>query len=108
MDRIQHKPGVLHKAGESLYRYSSNRVYYARVKVDGKEIKRSLRTTDPALARRNLAALREATKSSARLTNRHRGEKLFAGVGVHLAKRTHIAATESVSLCARMKVDCVC
>jgi hypothetical protein len=84
MDRIQHKPGVLHKAGESLYRYSSNRVYYARVKVDGKEIKRSLRTTDPALARRNLAALREATKSSARLTNRHRGEKLFAGVG-HLS-----------------------
>ena len=73
-----------HKVGESLYRYSSNRVYYARVKVDGKEIKRSLRTTDPALARRNLAALREATKSSARRTNRHRGEKLFAGVG-HLS-----------------------
>ena len=84
MDRIQHKRGVLQKVGESLYRYSSNRVYYARVKVDGKEIKRSLRTTDPALARRNLAALREATKSSARLTNRHRGEKLFAGVS-HLS-----------------------
>src|SRR5438034_3709888 len=76
--------GVLQKVGESLYRYSSNRVYYARVKVDGKEIKCSLRTTDPALARRNLVALREATKSSARLTNRPRGEKLFAGVG-HLS-----------------------
>jgi hypothetical protein len=39
--------GVLQKVGESLYRYSSNRVYYARIKVGGKEIKRSLRTTDP-------------------------------------------------------------
>ena len=49
MDRIQHKPGVLHKVGESLYRYSSNRVYYARVKVDGKEIKRSYeRQTRPS------------------------------------------------------------
>ena len=59
MEIIQPKHGVLQKVGESLYRYSSNRVYYARVKVDGKEIKRSLRTTDPALARRNLAALRD-------------------------------------------------
>src|SRR5947199_752635 len=88
MEIIQPKHGVLQKVGESLYRYSSNRVYYARVKVDGKEIKRSLRTTDPAFARRNLAALREATKSSARLTNRHRGEKLFAGDG-YLSVRHH-------------------
>ena len=59
MDRIQHKRGVLQKVGESLYRYSSNRVYYARIKKDGKEIKRSLGTIDPALARRNLAALKD-------------------------------------------------
>jgi integrase len=59
MDEIQHKNGTLQRVGESLYRYSSNRVYYARLKKDGKEIKRSLRTTDPALARRNLAALRD-------------------------------------------------
>ena len=58
MDRIRNKRGVLQKVGESLYRYSSNRVYYARIKKDGKEIKRSLGTTDPALARRNLAALK--------------------------------------------------
>jgi integrase len=51
--------GVLQKVGESLYRYSSNRVYYARIKVGGKEIKRSLRTTDRTLARRNLAVLRD-------------------------------------------------
>ena len=72
MDRIQHKPGVLQKVGESLYRYSSNRVYYARIKKDGKEIKRSLGTIDPALARRNLAALkdelRQIDRSQGRIT----------------------------------------
>jgi integrase len=64
--------GVLQKVGESLYRYSSNRVYYARIKVGGKEIKRSLRTTDPTLARRNLAALkdelRQIDRSQGRMT----------------------------------------
>src|SRR6266498_2976784 len=59
MEATQPKHGVLQKVGESLYRYSSNRVYYARIKRDGKEIKRSLGTTDPALARRNLAALKD-------------------------------------------------
>src|SRR4029453_15665051 len=43
------------KVGECLYRYSSNGVYYARFTTHGKQILRSLRTTDPAIARRNLA-----------------------------------------------------
>jgi integrase len=64
----------LQKVGESLYRYSSNRVYYARVKVGGKEIKRSLRTTDPTLARRNLAAL----KNELRQTDRSQGRVTLA------------------------------
>jgi integrase len=72
MTEIQHKHGVLEKVGESLYRYSSNRVYYARIKVDGKEIKRSLGTTDRTLARRNLAALkdelRQIDRSQGRIT----------------------------------------
>src|SRR5947207_4421999 len=72
METSQHKRGFLQKVGESLYRYSSNRVYYARVKKDGKEIKRSLGTTDPALARRNLAALkdelRQIDRSQGRVT----------------------------------------
>jgi integrase len=50
--------GTFQKVGECLYRYSSNGVYYARIKSAGKEIRQSLRTTDPALARRNLATLR--------------------------------------------------
>ena len=50
--------GPFQKVGECLYRYSSNGVYYARVKCAGKEIRRSLETTDKALARRNLAKIR--------------------------------------------------
>jgi integrase len=46
---------VFQKVGECLYRYSSNGVYYARFKSGGKEIMRSLRTTDPGIARRSLA-----------------------------------------------------
>ena len=55
---IQPKNGALQKVGECLYRYSSNGVYYARIKKDGKEIKRSLERSDPALARRKLAVKR--------------------------------------------------
>ena len=47
------------KVAECLYRYSSTGVYYARLKRPGKEIRRSLRTTDKALAKRKLARLRE-------------------------------------------------
>ena len=54
----QNSTGAFQKVGECLYRYSSNGVYYARIRVEGKEIKRSLETTDPALARRKLADFR--------------------------------------------------
>jgi integrase len=47
------------KVGECLYRYSSNGVYYARIKSGGKEIRRSLATTDRDTAKRELARLRE-------------------------------------------------
>lgn len=50
------------KVGECLYRYSSNGVYYARIKVGGKEIRRSLETTDRDTAKRELARLREEQK----------------------------------------------
>jgi integrase len=50
--------GTFRKVGECLYRYS-NGVYYARFKADGKEIRRSLKTTDRDLARRNLAELKK-------------------------------------------------
>jgi integrase len=57
MRALQNSTGAFQKVGECLYRYS-NGVYYARIRVEGKEIKRSLETTDPALARRKLADFR--------------------------------------------------
>ncbi len=63
----------LQKVGECLYRYS-NGVYYARIKHEGKEVKRSLGTTDRPLARRKLAALKDQVRqtdwSQSRLTLR--------------------------------------
>src|SRR5947209_11879244 len=51
--------GTFQKVGECLYRYSSNGVYYARIKTSGKEIRRSLETTDRAIANRELARLKD-------------------------------------------------
>ena len=47
----------LAKVGECLYR-NSHGTYFALLKVRGKQIKRSLKTADLALARRRLAGLR--------------------------------------------------
>jgi integrase len=58
MREPQSAAGTFQRVGECLYRYSSNGVYYARIKSAGKEIRCSLETTDPALARRNLNKLR--------------------------------------------------
>jgi integrase len=58
MGTLQSKNGAFEKVGECLYRYS-NGVYYARIKIDGKDIKRSLKTTDRDFAKRKLAAFRE-------------------------------------------------
>jgi site-specific recombinase XerD len=46
------------RVAECLYRYS-NGVYYARIKVDGKEIRKSLKTTDRTLAKRLLTQFKE-------------------------------------------------
>jgi integrase len=59
MRTLQSKNGAFEKVGECLYRYS-NGVYYARIKIDGKDIKRSLKTTDRDFAKRELAAFRDA------------------------------------------------
>jgi integrase len=58
MEVYSSNKGTFRKVGECLYRYS-NGVYYARFKADGKEIRRSLKTTDRDLARRNLADLKK-------------------------------------------------
>jgi integrase len=72
MRTLQSKVGVFEKVGECLYRYSSNGVYYGRIRVEGKEIKRSLETSDPAIARRKLARFkdeqRQIDRSQGKLT----------------------------------------
>jgi integrase len=52
------KSQELKKVGECLYR-NGNKVYFALLKVSGKQIKRSLKTDDLAIAKRRLAELRE-------------------------------------------------
>jgi len=68
----QSKIGAFQKVGECLYRYSSNGVYYARIRTSGKEIKRSLETTDRAIAQRELARFkneqRQVDRSQGKLT----------------------------------------
>ena len=57
-----------------MYRLESSSGYYGLFKRGGKQIRRSLKTTDAALARRRLAAVREKvarlnqTKGSSRIT----------------------------------------
>ena len=55
--------------GECLYRYS-NGVYYGRIRVEGKEIRRSLRTTDKILAKRRLAEFRDEQRQTDRSQGR--------------------------------------
>lgn len=52
--------GRLVRVGECLYRYSSNRVYYAVLKHHGKIFRQSLKTTDRAIANRELNALKKS------------------------------------------------
>jgi integrase len=70
MKAAQSKFGVFQKVGECLYRYSSNGVYYGRIRVDGKEIKRSLETTDRELAKRKLAQFKEEQRQMDRSQGR--------------------------------------
>lgn len=65
MREPQSSKSAFEKVGECLYRYS-NGVYYARIRVEGKEIKRSLKTTDRALARRKLADFRDEQRQTDR------------------------------------------
>ena len=55
---------MLHRVSQCLYRSQKSGVYYAILKRTGKQIKRSLKTTDNALARRRLA---EFEQKAARL-----------------------------------------
>jgi len=59
METRSDKQSAFQKVGPCLYRYLPNGVYYGRFKVDGKEIRCSLETTDRKLAERTLAKKKE-------------------------------------------------
>jgi integrase len=83
--------GVFQKVGECLYRYSSNGVYYGRIKVDGKEVKRSLQTTDRAAAKRKLADFKreqgQIDRSQGKVTLAHLCDRYVATEAVTKWKR---------------------
>lgn len=54
MANAHQRKGQFVKVGENLYRYSSNKIYYAVFRNKGKLIWRSLKTTDRDLAKRKL------------------------------------------------------
>jgi integrase len=76
MRALQSSTGEFEKVGECLYRYSSNGVYYGRIRVEGKDIKRSLHTTDREIARRKLAEFR----NQQRQTDRSAGKVTIAAL----------------------------
>jgi integrase len=55
---MAYKSQQLKRVGECLYR-NGRKTYFALIKVSGKQIKRSLRTDDLAIAKRRLAELRD-------------------------------------------------
>ena len=57
-------PYVLKNVGQCLYR-NGHGTYFALLRVNGKQIKRSLKTTNPALAKRRLSELRSSAKGLA-------------------------------------------
>jgi len=66
---------TLERVSHCLYRSKKSKIYYAILKRAGKQIKRSLKTTDSALAKRRLSELQD---KAARLTTGESGRISFA------------------------------
>ena len=64
------KQKTFEKVGECLYRYAPTGMYYARIKRPGKELRRSLGTTDRATAKRKLADLHKEVDRTDAATGR--------------------------------------
>ncbi len=62
MGNAEPKKVALQHVGECLWRHTQSGKYYAIVRTAGKQIKKSLRTTDNALAKRRLADFRKKTQ----------------------------------------------
>lgn len=98
MRASQSKPAVFEKVGECLYRLASTGGFYARVWVRGKEIRRSLATTDWQLAKRRLRDLR---KDLEKLDN----EAAHTTIKAHL--EVFLATSQNKSASTREKFDMI-
>src|SRR5438874_12857682 len=75
---VGQKSQQLKRVGECLYR-NGRKIYFALIKVSGKQIKRSLKTDDLAIAKRRLAELRSKAERLHGKENRNiRFEELAA------------------------------
>ena len=94
---------VFHKVAQNLYRLESSDIYYALFKRAGKQIRRSLKTTDSALARRRLNELRSkvarlnTTKGASKITFAALAKRWLDGHRVHLKERTIASLTSSLN-----------
>jgi integrase len=73
---------TLNRVGQCLYRSEQSGIYYGVIKRSGKQIKKSLKTTDKALAKRRLANLQD---KAARMNVGEAGKITFQGI----SKRWH-------------------
>ncbi len=86
------KGPVFHKVGQNLYRLESSQGYYALFKRRGKQIRKSLKTTDPALARRRLAELHQKV---GRLTQTSGASKItFTELGARWLENARVKLKE--------------
>src|ERR1017187_1506359 len=94
---------VFHKVAQNLYRLESSGTYYALFKRSGKQIRRSLKTTDPALARRRLGELRNkvarlnTTKGAGKITFANLASRWLENHRVHLKQRTAASLSSSLN-----------
>ena len=58
-DQLEKSNPIHKRVGENLYRHTPSGNYYALLKRGGKQFRRSLKTTDRALAARRLDDLRQ-------------------------------------------------
>ncbi|MGO8677734.1 MAG: tyrosine-type recombinase/integrase [Limisphaerales bacterium] len=85
---------IFHKVGQNLYRLESSGTYYALFKRGGKQIRKSLKTTDGALARRRLSELREKVsrlnqgKGASKLTFAELAARWLSTHRVHLKEKS--------------------
>jgi len=80
---------TLHRVGHCLYRSPVSQIYYAILKRAGKQIKRSLKTADAALAKRRLTELQSKAaginrSESGKLTFRELAARWLAAVGASM------------------------